>query len=331
MPTVLRNGRVVPNADEPPLTPSKMASRPRRRLKDKPTSYLLLVYPIILALGSLFSVLSPIASPPVAPLAPGVTSDLNKPSWFHRVNYFAGKYNIINLWFVKIGWFWTTLAFAALLLTTRPPTANKQKHYRQSLTRFAIVTTAWILVTQWFFGAPIIDRGFTVTGGHCEARTVDSLAELREAAALSAKSTSTSCKAAGGRWRGGHDISGHIFMLTLSSAFLLYELYIADRHSTHPSVSPAAAAKLAQDLTEEERKAMGGWESEAAAKYRVWARYLLWTVVGLDFWMFLMTSIWFHTWLEKLSGLLLGGGTIWAVYFLGDFVPIWREHIGAFD
>ena len=154
---------------------------------------------------------------------------------------------------------------------------------------------------------------------------------LAEAAKMSAKNTAIACKVAGGRWRGGHDISGHIFMLTLSSAFLLYELYIADTHSTHPSVSPAAAAKVAHDLTDEERKAVGGWESETAAKVRVYARYFLWGVVGLDFWMIMMTAIWFHTWTEKVSGLLLASGTIWGIYFLSDFVPAWRDIVGGFE
>lgn len=285
----------------------------------------------MLALGSLFSLLSPVASPPVTPLAAGVTSDLHKPSFFHKVNYFAGKYNVVNLYFVKIGWLWTTLAFALLLLTTRPPPANKAKHYTQSLTRYAIVTTSWILTTQWFFGPALIDRSFTITGGHCEAPSVHNLSGLAEAAKMSAKNSAIACKVAGGRWRGGHDISGHIFMLTLSSAFLLYELYIADTHSAHPSVSPAAAAKVAHDLTDEERKAVGGWESETAAKVRVYARYFLWGVVGLDFWMIMMTAIWFHTWTEKVSGLLLASGTIWGIYFLSDFVPAWRDIVGGFE
>lgn len=120
-------------------------------------------------------------------------------------------------------------------------------------------------------------------------------------------------------------------MLVLSSAFLLYELYISDTHSTHPHVSPAAAAKLAHDLTDDEKKAMGGWESESAAQIRVWSRRLLWGVVGLDFWMIMMTAIWFHTWLEKLSGLMLAGATVWAVYFLGEFAEGWRPIVGGFD
>jgi hypothetical protein len=118
-------------------------------------------------------------------------------------------------------------------------------------------------------------------------------------------------------------------MLALSSAFLLYELHIADGHSSHPSVSPSAAARLAQEMTEEERKAVGGWESETVARIRVWSRYFLYGVVSLDLWMLLMTAIWFHTWLEKLSGLLMAACTLYLTYFLGDFVDGWRAVVGG--
>lgn len=151
---------------------------------------------------------------------------------------------------------------------------------------------------------------------------------LQDALHISHIASGLACKAAGGRWRGGHDISGHVFMLVLSSAFLLYELHIADRHSAHPSVSPKAAAALAHDMTEEERKSVGGWESETVARIRIWSRYLLYGVVALDLWMLMMTAIWFHTWLEKLSGLLIAGVTVYGIFFLGDYVPQWREIVG---
>jgi len=82
-------------------------------------------------------------------------------------------------------------------------------------------------------------------------------------------------------------------------------------------------------MTEEEKRAIGGWESEQVAKIRIWSRRFLYGVVGLDLWMLMMTAIWFHTWLEKFNGLLLAGMTIWSVFFLGDFVPQWREIVGG--
>jgi hypothetical protein len=326
MPVVQRNGRTVSVQDkqEQKLGRTSMAnssvSRPRR-----PASYLLLIYPAILALGSLFSILSPIASPPNEPLAAGITSDLNAPN-LHATNYFAGKRNIINIYFVKLGWFWTTLAFLFLQVAARP--ANAQKHYFQSSLRWCLVTLSWFLTTQWFFGPALIDRSFTLTGGHCEPQLANTTG-LKEAIDMTRIQSGLACKAAGGRWRGGYDISGHVFMLVLSSAFLLYEMHISDRDSAHPSVSPQAAAAVAHDMTEAERKAVGGWETEGQARLRLWARYFAYAVVGLDLWMLMMTAIWFHTWLEKLAGLLIAALTVHGTYFVGDLVPVWRQIVGG--
>jgi hypothetical protein len=281
-----------------------MATSQRRQ--SRPSTYLLLVYPIILALGSTWSVLSPSFDPQ----ALGMNQDV-------KPNYFAGKGNLVNQYFVKLGWLWTTLAFTLLQLTTRPPAASKQKHYVQAAIRYAIVTSSWYLVTQWFFGPALIDRSFTITGGHCEAPAPNEPGfDIKSSITYPTISSAYTCKSSGGRWRGGHDISGHVFILVLSSAFLLYESFLADAHSQHPNVSPSVAAKLAHELTEEERKAVGGWESEAVAKLTVYARWFLYGVVALDLWMIMMTAIWFHTWLEKLSGLLIAGATLWGVYFL---------------
>ena len=65
------------------------------------------------------------------------------------------------------------------------------------------------------------------------------------------------------------------------------------------------------------------------AKFRMYSRYFVWAVVALDLWMLMMTAIWFHTWLEKLSGLLLAGSTLYGVYWVPDFVPAWMEVVGG--
>jgi hypothetical protein len=188
------------------------------------------------------------------------------------------------------------------------------------------MTATWVGTTKWLFGPPLIDRSFTFTGGRCEA--LPAKIDDSDRPELSAIATQLACKAVGGHWKGGHDISGHIFMLVLSSAFLILELYISDSLSPHPHVSPKAAAAVAHDTTDEEKRELGGRESDAEAKIRLWSRYFVWTIVGLDFWMLLTTAIWFHTWLEKLSGLLISGSCIWAVYFLPAFLPAWRAIVG---
>lgn len=113
--------------------------------------------------------------------------------------------------------------------------ATEKRHERdqrirrrwQALLRWTVATTSWVLVTQWCFGPPLIDRGFALTGGVCE------LAEANVASpdpdASSTKQTATvlthaACTLAGGSWQGGYDISGHVFILVLGSGMLWMEM-----------------------------------------------------------------------------------------------------------
>jgi len=335
-PTTRRNGGsqaakldTSPTMPSPPSSSNRSSKSPQFDL----SPYLLLIYPTILALGSLFSTLSSpsTSTTPAGALNPGVASELNSLTTRHPVNYFASKHNLLNVYFVKVGWFWTTLAFGILAYTTHAAQARNKasaniRTLLQAAIRYLLVTATWVGTTQWLFGPPLIDRSFTFTGGRCEALPAKIDDEGRPD--VTAIATGAVCKAVGGRWKGGHDISGHVFMLVLSSAFLVLELYVSDTLSPHPHVSPRAAAVVARETTEEEKREVGGWESDLQAKIRLWTRYFVWTVVGLDFWMLLMTALWFHTWLEKLSGLLLSGSCIWALYFLPTLLPAWRDIVG---
>ena len=51
-------------------------------------------------------------------------------------------------------------------------------------------------------------------------------------------------------------------------------------------------------------------------------------VAGLSWWMLLMTAAYFHTWFEKLTGLMVAFGTIYVVYFLPRAVPVLRQVVG---
>jgi hypothetical protein len=334
-PTSRRNGGSqaakfdAPSAVPPPSSSILSTGSPQFGL----SPYLLLIYPTILALGSFYSTISPAATSATnaGALTPGVASDLNKATGPQPLNYFASKQNLLNIYFVKIDWFWTTLAFALLVYTThaaqqKGKASSSARTWLQAALRYLIVTATWVGTTQWLFGPPLIDRSFTLTGGRCEALP----AKIDDSGRpdISAMATQIACKAVGGRWKGGHDISGHVFMLVLSSAFLLLEIYVSDALSPHPRVSPNAAAGVAYSTTDEEKRELGGWESNTDAKIRLWTRYFVSTVIALDFWMLLMTAIWFHTWLEKLSGLLLSASCIWAVYFLPAFLPGWGAIVG---
>lgn len=162
-------------------------------------------------------------------------------------------------------------------------------------------------------------------------RSGKSAGGLTEGIELSDITTNLSCKAVGGTWLGGHDISGHFFMLVLSSAFLFLEFFLSESQAqaAHPHISPSAATQIARGTSEEEKRAVGGWESEGVVKARLWTQYFVWAVIVLDGWMLLMTAIWFHTLFEKASGLALASLGLWGVYFLPGFWPAWRRVVGG--
>lgn len=141
--------------------------------------------------------------------------------------------------------------------------------------------------------------------------------------------TEYACKQGRGMWTGGHDMSGHVFMLVLSSAFLTLETHLSERYSQHPSIGPKAAAAVAAETSEAEKRELGGWESSNLAEIQLWARRFVKLVILLDWWMILMTAIFFHTWNEKLSGLLISSIAIYTIYFLPQFLPGWQRVIGG--
>ncbi|KAL4871521.1 inositol phospholipid synthesis and fat-storage-inducing TM-domain-containing protein [Aspergillus spectabilis] len=283
-----------------------------------PSALLLLIYPITLIAGSLFSVLSPTAH----------SSNPTEP-----INYFARKDNIFNLYFVKIGWIWFTFAFASLLVAS-PPSSSRGRRQLQSLTRYTLTSVVWYATTQWFFGPAIIDRSFVLTGGKCEAvlRGLSESQSVQEkgvvGAAVSGEEslgvylTAAACKAAGGSWRGGHDVSGHVFMLVLVTAALGFE-----------AVGVIQAQHQTENVDGNGKKVEGGSapsesESDSGDEVRTWALRFVGVVVGLGYWMLLMTAIWFHTWLEKANGLIISLAAVYTIYVLPRRVIPWRDIVG---
>lgn len=104
---------------------------------------------------------------------------------------FAQKSNIINVYFIKYAWLWTTIAWLAQLWTLRspPPVDIKGKGkakdddepdatpgdqdgtiaspLAKSLLRYIIATICWILFAMWLFGPSLMERILTSSGGVC--------------------------------------------------------------------------------------------------------------------------------------------------------------------
>jgi hypothetical protein len=111
---------------------------------------------------------------------------------------------------------------------------------------------------------------------------------------MEAAFTAAACKSTGGAWTGGHDVSGHVLMLVLASAFLSFELAGAFL-SSHQNLEVKDKARPSQEPD--------GILEETQPDTALWSRNFVLGVIGLSLWMLLMTGIWFHTWLEKVSSL----------------------------
>lgn len=320
-----------------------------------PTETLLLAtYPTLLLFGTLFSLLNPsVRSSPYDFVSQSHVQE-SSPS------YFARKDNLFNVLFVKRAWFWITLSFFTFVLTHPGYRATERKI--RATVRWGLVTTWWIFVTQWFFGPALVDRGFRVTGGKCAVAQAKVDMQVKadslpgpvdpevDVAGLKEFVTAAACKAAGGRWMGGHDISGHVFLLVLGSAFLVQEVgWVVVRHYwrnrvrdertvvMHDGAVKSAATDLGHDKRwddyspemDEQREVR---EGEVAVKGMCDALghggTAVLAVVGLSVWMLLMTAIYFHTWFEKLTGLLVALMGLYFTYIVPRFVPALRGVVG---
>jgi len=209
-------------------------------------------------------------------------------------NYFSHKHNVFNLLFVKVGWFWTTAAFIVHLLrirshysssssTTSSSNTNNtvRKLQAKAAIRWALATLFWVFVTQWFFGPPLMDRTFSLTGGLCQPSADGTYTNSADPYSAEEVFTSAACKLTGGNWAGGHDLSGHVFMLTHASMFLWAEIMPRLLDTSGAVQGPKGGNNVA-----------GEWMG---------VHWFVWTVLGLWWWMLLMTSVYFHTWQEKVS------------------------------
>lgn len=218
-----------------------------------------------------------------------------------RLQFEINKDGWLNAFFVKRGWFWTSLIGWWCIIRYRSFSSRN----RNTLVRYLILTVWWFLFTQgvWFGVAPIMDLIFLYTGGHCNFNVFDtqgnvsavfhdtasrrtrSLRRIYELLKKSIKnaqhyddafvtrslnsikcalgdadcksndtitslasqelnsfihdtlcsensfSSSAACRSLGGYWIGGHDPSGHIFLITLMIMYLLGELNIFGRRA----------------------------------------------------------------------------------------------------
>lgn len=227
-------------------------------------------------------------------------------------HYFASKRNFLNVYFIKRAWGWTSGAFAFLYLTS-PPAAPGAAHEDAGLERmykWFTTSACWMIFTSWFFGPAVLERVIAYSGGECtlnlpsggtlavpneycfnkavispathpalfSSPSLLGLADLGVGLAGVAGGEGTGA-AAESTWRAiprlrrGHDISGHVFLLTMSILFLADQLRSSFKRSSPP------------------------WSG--VHKIAVGANIAL-----ISIWLFSMytTSVYFHTVFEKFTG-----------------------------
>ncbi|KAK7013914.1 Fat storage-inducing transmembrane protein [Favolaschia claudopus] len=205
-------------------------------------------------------------------------------------HFWADKRSLLNVYFIKQAWGWTSAAFLLACCT-----GHDHTRVLQSFRRWFTASAAWTLLTRWCFGPSIFDRIILSTGGECVLPSLSASKDLTIfSVPLHFCLTRTSISpdshpyifrgssfhaydGQGGKPRlsRGHDVSGHTFLLSLSVLLLAEQIR---PHFGLPHWSKAQALAVCSNM----------------------ALILVWLfAIGT-------TSVYFHTPEEKISGYVLG-------------------------
>lgn len=208
-----------------------------------------------------------------------------------KTHYFATKANYLNVLFIKKLWAWTTAAFLALYFTSPMSLQTRERLYK-----FFTETAIWLLFTGWFFGPSLLERVTASTGGECVANLPSGAVVTVPQEFCYRRSTISAAThpdlfavldvQPGADWhqvprlRRGHDVSGHLFLLTMAILFLTEQVSYSFRRM----------------------QAAGGRPDAAWSTMHKWAVGGTLMVILLGFFATYTTSVYFHTPLEKFTG-----------------------------
>lgn len=215
-------------------------------------------------------------------------------------SYFSSKRNIFNIFVIKQAWAWVSLlaGLQGFQLYRESTTGRSSvSSVRGFAFRYIAATMWWFVFSQWFFGNPLMDRVFRITGGGCAPSQTFSAAsgDLTALAAQLASVNSYQCKRLGHSWNGGIDPSGHMFIICHGSLYLWYEIMLPALNSrqtnTDKRLSPVA-------------KVTG-------------------VILLIFWWMLFMTNVYdFHSFFERILGLLWGYVEVLVVYIGARHFPV---------
>ncbi|KAF8638016.1 hypothetical protein AX16_010648 [Volvariella volvacea WC 439] len=216
-------------------------------------------------------------------------------------HYFASKSNWLNVYFIKWAWAWTTVIFF-LSWATSP----KSLRTRGRVFKWLAETGVWFAFTSWFFGPAILERVIIASGGACVVTLPDGgYATLPHEVCHSSIPVTVASHpdvfmaslALPSEWKGiprlrmGHDVSGHIFLLTMSILFLTEQLQHSSRLKNWSQLHTVSV--LAQT-----------------------------TLIGLWLLAALTTSLYFHVPYEKFTGFVLGLAGFLVSQLIPDDIPV---------
>jgi len=253
------------------------------------------------------SSLPPILSTIVNGYMSGISSSLRASLYFvlimyislfysdlQSTSYLANAKSFPNQYFVKFAWGWTFSAVFLFMFVSNYITTGSWFSDRtlKSSGRLVVGTIVWYVFARIVF--PYIEEAT----GVCE---------------VSGLVTKRSCYIAGHYWS-GFDISGHCFLLSWNNLFMVEESqgFFQNRKSKKVSVS--------QETQEGQQDS-----------FKPYLEYLscgLAFLILLGEIMILCTSLYFHTFMEKLVGTLCGLGSWYLMYrklYQGSWHPLYQE------
>ena len=202
---------------------------------------------------------------------------------------FKEKNNALNVYFVKVSWFWTLVCICPISVTTGYLLSGVSvKGVFVSLGRLSVATGVWWIFTTFFIH---VDQITGACSGSTEGEALDRM----------------SCRRGGHAWI-GFDISGHIFLLTYSILIVTEELKALKKiqclqNDDISDITSARERHMHVRDTLKFLKSLSGY-----------FKCLCFCFMVAAFAMLVATSLFFHTFVEKVLGLVLGISVWWFTY-----------------
>ncbi|WFD34963.1 ATP adenylyltransferase [Malassezia cuniculi] len=219
---------------------------------------------------------------------------------------FVDRSNWINQTFVKLAWFWNTLVVVAIAATLKR-TAGGLRGERQrtksfsdvdivtrilaskTFLRWAVATLGWVLFAAWFFGPSVTQRVSIATGAQCVFN-----GDIVDAAQCHLGTNPVA------RWSGGHDVSGHTFILALG-ILLILEMLVPYLPYVLPSFSLVRQSIPLSIYADKDIFRTGSRRVRLANVAVFWGSTFILGLWGI---MLTITAVYHHHPNEKLTGML---------------------------